>query len=420
MSLKKVKRILAVSLAVMLAIPPNVYGGSLVARAEESDSGSEPTAEGYTVTEIGSSYMEQRSLVQSDKWLKGTSAQDIMDSDYLPTSIDVKMKEGIAQEAPQALTDAEGDAVVPEEAIEEAESQEILVEETKTDSTQESVEAEDVTADVISDESEKEEKTDVVSEETVESPQLEDEEENVENTNGEVKEEPETEEDATIVSDIVGLISDLLPEPMVVYAAEAGNVEEQWTRLTIATWRYETDEAGDYIFTPVIEGYSNIAWYSSANPTIKIQIARDDNVCFWDDELYIFPNETDYNRLITDNLNHVLRYIPDALSYKSSDSNVAEVSIERDEDFDDGYYIDYIAVQAKNPGTAKITAVYKGEEIISFDVIVPDPKAGYTVINGNSWTKDKIYIQANEGYSLIDLENRNDDEEEYLSVLLIS
>ena len=97
MSLKKVKRILAVSLAVMLAIPPNVYGGPLVARAEENDSGSESTTEGYTVTEIGSSYIEQRALLQSDKWLKGTSAEDIMDSDYLPTSIDVKIKEGIAQ-----------------------------------------------------------------------------------------------------------------------------------------------------------------------------------------------------------------------------------------------------------------------------------------------------------------------------------
>ena len=410
MSLKKVKRVLAVSLAVMLAIPPNVYGGPLVARAEEDDSGA--AAERYMVTEISDSYKDRKELVENEKWLKGTSEEDIINSGCLPTTIDVKIQQVQKQESSQVLTEEKENAVVFEEETGVTEAHEAS-DETETGSVQKSAEEEKVTADVHLDESEKEEPA-VVSEEPVESPQLEEEKENVENTDGEVKEEPEAEGNATIFSDIVGLISDLLPEPMVVYAAEAGNIEEEWTRLTIKTWTYNE---GEYIFTPVIEGYPNIDW-ADTDPTISIRLAKN-TVGFSDDELYIFPNETDYNELLTDDGKWALFYVSDKLSYKSSDSNVAEVSIERGEEFDDGYFIDYIVVQAKNPGTAKITAVYYGEEIISFDVIVPDPKAGYTVINGNSWTNDKVYIRANEGYSLIDLENENDDKTEYLSEIAV-
>lgn len=391
MNLKKVKRILAVSLAVMLAIPPNVYGGPLVARAEENGSGSESAAESYTVTEIGESYLYQQTYLNNSKWLKGTPYTYFTNNNNLPTTIDVKIAKNIQSNSLQTFDDKDSDEVIIEETTEEIESQETMIEEPEGYTVQETVPEGKIIPDIVSEEKEDDllgesskVTNDIVQEETVSEETLPEKEESVES------QQPEDEE-SSVFSSAVGALEKFLPKPMVVHAAGSEISEDEIITLKIERWEV-TQDPSKYIFTPVIEGKSTISWANGIDPSITINLIDKEHIIFLIPQLSIFQNVSEWNELRTDDeYENSISCDLTNLTYEISNSDIAEVFVDEDGDPD---------IHAKNPGTAIITAKYYRDAIATFEITVMNPRDGYTVINEDIWTRDKVYIRANEGYKL--------------------
>ena len=375
MNLKKVKRILAAALAVLLAVPTVSYGGVSEVHAEEASDNTADAAEGgeYTlVTEI-------ESIDISDQvWFLGARVPDIMEE--LPNTLTVHLSKSTGKPSetqPDTNTDEETTEAEEETAAkQDQETQQPVV--TKVPAAVEETDA--VAPAKVKDTEEattaEEESEDAAPEapEEVASPVEAEESEDAENS------EPLT------VSSVLGTITDAF-RPMIVHAASESDVEtvEEKVLEKEISWKVEGKpadifylEEGTYTFKAYFKNAALTCADNVSMPEIKVTISPA-NFKFEKDE------ETAFTGSVLDNkLSGNEAYLHGMLiSYVSTNSNVST-----------GYSADSV-------GTTTIEAKCADTVLASYTLHVISDEDTYTVDNnGGEWTRGPVYVTAKDGYLL--------------------
>ena len=371
MNWKRMKRVLATSLAVMLALPPNIYGGPTKVQAEQ--------ARGVVTQFYSIDYLND------EEYLVGSTEDYIRET--LPDQLYVSYSD--VQESLQNLdADDESSVTVDESAAEET-SEGDLTEETSVEEEIEEEPVEENTAEESAIEEVPEEETSMEEKPAEEQPEeiLEEvlPEENLQEPEPEKSEEPAELNPAETVSSAIGFLKSMLPQPLVVCAAGVNELSYGTHDKEVnVTWNLKY--CGDsYECTPVITE----SWLTVPDtvtvPTVKVKLVNAQVSLDKSDFTMFTENYGDNWAQIKNNV----RYDYDAIRFVSSDENVVRIVSESSG-----------SVYAYQPGVATISMKYNDTILTSYQITVVKPSDCYTVNKDNQWSKDKFYITAKEGFSL--------------------
>lgn len=391
MKYKKLKRALALTVAVLMAVPTVNYGGMAEVHAEESQSKKmisrfdklEPvTFAAWTeepfITDYLNLWSDYKEYLYAYAVENETSTQEyIVETDSADqTAVYSNQEEEQIEEEP-TVEDAE--QVEEESAIEDAKQVEEEPTEENTEQTEES-------AVENAEEAQPEKSTEPV------------EEQSVENTD----EAGEAEKENLTVSSIVGMVRQAF-QPMVVHAQES-NAKEQQVQMHVKEWKVVTsnianDGTGTYTYKPVLtdQDYEYYTINDSVLPELTVKLVEEDSYdIFWDNNVTNEGFEKTYDRLSVKSNHHEIIH-----DFDGVDIYVDGVHVENGMKFD-------------KTGDVTATATYYGHQIASRTIHIIPERDAYTVNHENEWTNQEVVLQTYEGYEFIQGE---DDDEEYSTQL---
>ena len=372
------KRVLAASLAVILALPPNIYGEPTKVQAEQ--------ARGVVTQFYSIDYLndEEYLVGSTEDYIRKTlpdqlyvsyadvqeSLQNLEEDNAAPVIVDGSAAEGNSEDDPAGETPEEEDKEEPAEknTTEENTADENAAEE----SAIEEVAEEETSMEENPTEEQPAEKTpeEVLPEEHSQEPG---------------QEEPAKTSPVETVSSAIGFLKSMLPQPFIVHAAGTNEMSDGTHDKEVnVTW--DLKYCGDsYECTPVIAE----SWLTVPDtvtvPTVKVKLV---NAQVSLDK----PDFTMFTETYGDNgaqIKNNFRYDYDAIHFVSSDENVVRIVSDRSG-----------SVYAYQPGVAQISMKYNDTTLTSYQITVVKPSDCYTVNKDNQWSKDKFYITAKEGFSL--------------------
>ena len=404
MKYKKLKRALALAVAVLMAVPTVNYGGMAEVHAEESQSKKkisrfeklEPvTFAAWTEEPFITKYLNDYWGYYSD-YLEAyaveneTSTQEtIVETDSADqTAVYYNQEEKQAEEE-SAVEDAEqAEEKVTVEDMEQAEEE-------PTAENAEQVEEEPI--------AENAEQTEKSAGENAEEAQPGESTEPAEEQPADNTDEAEdTESENLTVSSIIGMFRQAF-QPMLVHAQES-NAKEQGVRLHVKEWKAVSsniadDGTGTFTYKPVLEDqdYEYYTIDDSVLPELTVNLVEDDSYAiFWDNNVTNEGFEKTYDRLSVKSNYHEIIH-----NFVGMDIYLDGIQVWRGMEFD-------------KTGDVTATATYYGHQIASRTIHIIPERDAYTVNHEDEWTNQKVVLQTNEGYEFLQGE---DDDEKYSTKL---
>ena len=380
MKYKKLKRALALTVAVLMAVPTVNYGGMTEVHAE----GGLTDSSGNSVTVTGfeqPSYWTKTYLAGTDKdyiksWLPtGVMASYEVINDTVSESLEettdaVQAVETIEQ---QEITDTKTEDQEEELQPEKTEGKQEESQPEETEGKQEELQPEET-------EGKQEELQPEETEGKQEESQPEETEEKQEESQAEQTEEP-IEEQLT-VSSVMNAFKNAF-QPMVVHAEGA---YKSWMNVDIKGWNevsstINADGTGTIKYQPIIDNVPS----EIERPVYTVNLVKDGL-----EILTLFDN---FEASFDDMLDEVYIGSPTGqqISYNSSEMKLLL----------DGEPIESKYGCAKT-GNATITASYYGKTAISKNIYLIHTADCYTVNTNDEWTNQKVVVTAKDGYEFLE------------------